>query len=84
MALDERKREQNEIKFDSWEDMPEGGRLYSLIVPGRSGWKAIYLKEVDSDEKTLRFWQEIYNESGILVEEHQKYPEDQGHRRIRS
>ncbi|MCW5876247.1 MAG: hypothetical protein KIS85_05120 [Anaerolineales bacterium] len=84
MALDERKQRQNEAKFDSWEALPDGGRQYSMTVPGRSGWKAIYLKQVDADEQTVRFWQEIYDESGALVEEHQKYPEDRGHKKVRS
>ncbi|MBC2697129.1 MAG: hypothetical protein HF975_16645 [ANME-2 cluster archaeon] len=37
----------------------------------------------DSMEKTLKFHQEIYNSNGILIEIHQKYPEDAGHRKIR-
>ena len=46
------------------------------------GWKAKYLKEVDNNERTLSFWQEIYNEKGILVEIHEKYPVDKGHKKI--
>jgi len=47
-------------------------------------WKARYLKEVDSQEKTVRFWQEIFDERGVLVEVHHKYPKDLGHRSIES
>jgi hypothetical protein len=34
---------------------------------------------VDAREITLRFWQEIYDEQGTLVEVHEKYPLDKGH-----
>jgi hypothetical protein len=36
-------------------------------VPGRQGWLARYLKEVDASETTLRFWQEIYDDHGNLA-----------------
>ena len=48
---------------------------------GRHGWRARYLKEVDANEKTLRFWQEIYDDQDRLVEVHEKYPVDRGHRK---
>ena len=83
MALDESKRRLNERKFGAWEDLPGGGRRYWIEIEGRRGWKARYLKEVDSDETTVGFWQEIYDEAGILVERHAKYPEDRGHERVR-
>jgi hypothetical protein len=41
------------------------------VIEGRLGWSAKYLKIVDQDEKTISFWQEIYNESGNLVEIHE-------------
>jgi hypothetical protein len=47
-----------------------------------AGQPDIYLKEVDVDESTMRFWQEIYNEHGELVERHVKYPVDSGHERV--
>ena len=81
MAVNESKRSENERKFDAWDDLPDGGRRYQLHVPGRSQWKAIYFKEVNQDETTVRFWQEIYNEKNELVEVHKKYPEDRGHQR---
>jgi hypothetical protein len=74
-------RPQNEREFDSWQELPNGGRRYKHEVTGRLGWKALYLKEVDADEQTLRFWQEIYNERGELVEVHVKYPVDKGHQK---
>jgi hypothetical protein len=40
------------------------------------------MKEVDGDETTLRFWQEIYDENGLLVEIHEKYPVDHRHRKV--
>lgn len=74
-------RSQNEKKFGHWEDVPGGGRRYCLEVEGRHGWRARYLKEVDAAERTLGFWQEIYDENGMLAELHRKYPVDEGHRK---
>ena len=45
--------------------------------------EACYVKEVDPDERIVRFWQEMYNENGVLVERHDKYPVDRGHVRVR-
>jgi hypothetical protein len=45
----------------------------------REGWRARYLKEVDGQETTLRFWQEVYDDAGPLVESHEKFPVDKGH-----
>ena len=75
-------RNQNEKKFGRWRDLAHGGRCYELEVPGREGWKALYLKEVDEQENTLRFWQEIYDESNILVEIHEKFPIDTAHKKV--
>ena len=76
------KRSQNEKKFDQWNDLSNGGRLYRLDVPGRSGWVARYLKEVDAGEATVRFWQEIYDDTGKLIETHEKFPVDKGHQKV--
>ena len=51
-------------------------------MDGQHGWHAVYFKETDADEKTVRFWQEIYNGKGELVEKHEKFPEDKGHQKI--
>jgi hypothetical protein len=75
-------RAQNERKFGSWKELPGGGRRYQLDVAGRSGWLARYLKEVDANETTVRFWQEIFDEQGKLVEIHEKYPVDKGHQKV--
>jgi hypothetical protein len=75
-------RVQNERKFGRWEDLPGGGRRYWLEVNGRLGWRARYAKEVDASEGTLRFWQEIYDDQGKLVEIHEKYPVDKGHQKV--
>lgn len=40
------------------------------------------MKEVNGEEKTVRFYQEIYDEQGKLVGIHEKYPVDTGHRRV--
>ena len=57
-------------------------RRYYLDVKGRMGWRARYLKEVDANEQTVRFWQEIHDEHGKLVEVHEKYPGDKGHQKV--
>ncbi len=82
MAPDARKRALNERKFGAWEDLSGGGRRYWYVVEGHRGWSARYVKEVDSEERVVRFWQEIYNERGILVERHDKYPVDRGHEKL--
>jgi hypothetical protein len=75
-------RTQNEKKFGQWEELAGGGRRHRLDLPGRTGWQARYLKEVDAHETTLRFWQEIYDETGKLVERHEKFPLDKGHQKV--
>lgn len=75
-----RKRRQNERKFGVWDDLPGGGRRYWYDVSGHAGWRARYVKEVDPQETTTRFYQEIYDQTGRLVEVHEKYPVDLGHR----
>lgn len=77
--MDARKRQQNERKFGAWRELPAGGRLYSCEVEGRSGWRVRYVKEVDAEELTVRFYQEVYDGFGKLREVHHKYPVDLGH-----
>jgi len=74
-------RIQNERQFTDWQELADGGRRYWLDVPGRLGWRARYVKEVDARERTLRFRQEIYDARNRLVEVHEKYPVDRGHRK---
>ena len=50
-----------------------------LEIPGKMGWKARYFKEVDAAERTLRFWQAIYDSHNRIVEIHEKFPVDRGH-----
>ncbi len=80
--MNEKKREKNEKEFDSWLEI-KNGRIYSFEVLGKLGWKAKYLKEVDGEEITIRFWQEVYDEKNILREIHEKYPEDIGHKKLK-
>ncbi|MEI6534617.1 MAG: hypothetical protein WCN98_04690 [Verrucomicrobiaceae bacterium] len=75
-------RKQNELKFGAWDELPGGGRRYWLEVTGRMGWLARYVKEVDAQELTIKFWQEIYSEQMKLVEIHEKYPVDKGHKKV--
>lgn len=79
---DELKRRENERKFGSWEELT-GGRRYFYEVSGRHGWKARYVKEVDAEERTVRFCQEIFDEERELVEVHEKFPIDRGHRKVK-
>ena len=81
--MNEGKRRQNETKFGVWEELSTGGRRYWYEVKSRSGWKARYVKEVDGDERTEKFYQEIYDEEGKLVEIHEKYPVNKGHQKIK-
>ena len=75
-------KEQNERKFPSLQDLEGGGRRYWLDVLSPSGWKTRYVKEVNAREVTVRFYQEIYDENGQLVEVHDKYSVDLGHRKV--
>lgn len=80
--MDGQKRAQNERKFGAWDELPNAGRRYWLEVQGRSGWKARYVKEVDADEATISFHQEVFDGNGKLREIHRKYPVDLGHQRV--
>jgi hypothetical protein len=75
-------RTQNEKQFDSWTELENEGRIYQQVVPGKRGWFAVYYKEVDKQETTVRFWQEIRDQDGVLREIHEKYPTDKGHRKL--
>lgn len=75
-------RAQNERKFRHWEQLPNGGRRYVREFAGRAGGRARYIKEVDADEKTTRFAQEIYDWSGRLIAVHEKFPVDLGHKQL--
>jgi hypothetical protein len=73
------KRKENERAYPDWEELPGGVRRYWREQAGGDfGW-CRYVKTVDSREITIRFVQEIYNDDGILIEVHQKYPIDTGH-----
>ncbi len=72
-------RHKNEKKYDRWIELPGGGRLYELELRGVQTGSARYKKQVDAREVTIRFWQEIFDEEGKLVEVHEKFPEDTGH-----
>jgi len=77
------KRRINEKKFTKWEDLRGGGRRYYLEVKGKHGWKAKYIKEVNAREETMKFFQEIYDGKGDLIEIHEKFPVDKGHKKTR-
>lgn len=81
--VDEDKRRLNEKKFPFWELLSNGGRKYWLEVKGKHGWKAKYIKEVNAQELTTKFYQEIYDDKGRLIEIHEKFPIDRGHKKIK-
>ncbi len=76
------KRKENEKKFRSYTKLADGGRRYFCEIQGKHGWRARYVKEVDYEEETITFYQEIYDQYGNLVEIHEKYPEDKGHKKV--
>lgn len=75
-------RPQNERKFRTWEKLPNGGRRYVREFVGRAGGRALYIKEVDAAERTIRFVQEIYDATGRLAALHEKFPIDLGHKEL--
>lgn len=79
--MEETRRRANERKFGNWIELPNSGRRYWYDVINR-GWRARYVKDVDQDERTTRFAQEIYDPGGRLVEVHEKFPLDLGHRKV--
>ena len=79
----EKKRNENERKFDTWDELSNGGRRYFYGVQGRHGWSARYIKEVNASERTMKFYQEIYDGEGQLVEIHEKYPLNKGHTKVK-
>ena len=80
--MNSNRRSKNEKAFDTWIEKEDGGRIYSFEITGKLGWKAKYLKEVSTEDITIRFWQEIYDEQNILREIHEKYPVDKGHKKV--
>lgn len=80
--MNENKRQKNEIDYEFWIENENGNRIYSFEIHGKFGWKARYLKEVNKEEVTVRFWQEVYDENNTLREIHEKYPVDKGHKKL--
>ena len=79
----EEKRKQNEGKFKAWDELPNGRRRYFHEVQGRHGWLARYIIVVEASERTIKFYQEIFDEDDQLVEIHEKYPVNKGHIRVK-
>lgn len=80
--MNEKQRQKNELEYERWIEKKDGGRVYSFEISGKAGWKAKYLKEVNNEEMTIRFWQEIYDDKNVLREIHEKYPVDKGHQKL--
>lgn len=77
-----KKREQNERKYGNWDELPDGKRKYWFDVKGKNNAKARYIKEVNEDDEIISFRQEIYDSQDKLIEIHEKYPVDLGHKKI--
>ena len=72
-------RERNERRYPYWEELSGGGRRYwKLRAGGDFGWQRM-VKIVDENEVTIQIVQEILDDSGELIESHQKFPSDTGH-----
>jgi hypothetical protein len=80
--MDNQKRLKNQKEFPSWTENEDGSRIYWFEVKGKLGWKARYVKETNSEEITIRFYQEIYNGANDLVEIHEKYPTNKSHLKL--
>lgn len=52
-------RKQNEKQFESWTELENEGRIYKQVMIGKQGWFAVYYKEVDKQETTIRFWKKL-------------------------
>jgi len=75
-------RRDNAKRYKNWEARPDGGRRYWYDRRGAaSGFQRI-IKIVDANETILELIQEIYNDAGVLIERHQKYPVDTGHQNL--
>lgn len=37
---------------------------------------------MNAKEETIKFYQEVYNEKGNLIEIHEKFPVDKSHRKV--
>ena len=75
-------REQNEKEYRNWIDLPDGSRRYWRERKGKANGLQRMVKVVDAEENTLSVIQEIYSDSGELIESHQKSPHDTGHQVI--
>ena len=75
-------REQNEKEYRNWTELPDGGRRYWRERKGKANGVQRMVKVVDVGENTLSVVQEIYDDSGELIERHQKFPHDTGHQAI--
>ncbi|MBI3501109.1 MAG: hypothetical protein HY063_04880 [Bacteroidetes bacterium] len=80
--MDKKRRIKNEKEFDTWEELPGGGRKYWFDVKGKLGGFARYIKITDAEEQTVSFVQEIYDKNAKFVSIHEKYPLDKGHKKI--
>jgi hypothetical protein len=49
---------------------------------GPRSWAEPRVEDVDAQETTLRFRQEVFDDQGTLIETHGKYPVDKGHQKV--
>jgi len=80
--MSNKKRLDNEKEYPNWSDLNNGERLYwkDIEASDGSGKKARYEKTVDEEERTISFIQKIFDKLGNLLEIHEKFPIDKGHK----
>ena len=67
-------RLESENKFEQWTDNPDGTRTYWYEVKGKRDWYARYVKQVDANEMTISFRQEVYDQMGDLLNSTGSFP----------
>lgn len=53
--MNKKQRQKNETEYEQWIEREDESRVCSFEISGKSGWKAGYLKEVNTEEITIRF-----------------------------
>ncbi len=82
--MSKKKQKDNEKEYPNMNELGNGGRIYwkEIEAGDNSGKKARYEKTVDKDEQTISFVQKIFDKHGNLLEIHEKFPIDKGHKII--
>ena len=57
-------------------------RIRGMIFRQHDAIERFLYQLVDEQETTVRFWQEIRDQDGVLREIHEKYPVDKGYQKL--